>query len=205
MRKVLLLILSAVLLCCFSCEKLQNDDDTTPEQETEIDNDGDSADEGNGDEGGEDEGSGDDDGVADASTFREGLRAGSKKHPFIPSDFCSGGALAEIDASFFTTEVWIAGYIVGYVNGSSISSAVFEAGSKETNIILADYPDVMDCTMVMPIQLSKDSKSKQEVREMLNLSSHPENLGKLVEVCGTIDTYMRVKGLKPATKAIFIE
>ena len=203
MRKYLLLIISAVLMCV-SCEKLEKDESILPEQETEIDDDG-NDNEGNGDEDGNDEGNWGDNGIADASTFREGLRTGSKRQPFISSDFCSGGALSEFDVSFFTSEVWIAGYIVGYVNGSSISSAVFEAGSKETNIILADYPDVTDCNMVMPVQLSKDSKSKQEVREMLNLSSHPENLGKLDEVCGTIDTYMRVKGLKSTTNAIFIE
>ena len=190
-----LLTTISILLLCASCEKLE-------EYKAADENNTDSSYE---DNGGSSYGNDDDDeGVIDIASVRSGLRCGTKECPYLPSDFCEGGAFTTIDEDDLSDDIWVIGYIVGYVKGTTISSTVFDVGDKETNIVLADSRDVTDTKMLIPVQLTKSAADYKEVREMLNLASNPENLGKVVEVRGYIDTYMGVNGLKGANKTVFI-
>ena len=109
---------------------------------------------------------------------------------------------ANADTSF--AKVWLSGYIVGYVNGTKLSSATFEAGEKMTNILLADSPLETDYGNCIPVQLSTSSAANKQVREALNLSTHPDNLRKKVCVLGDIVLYMSAIGMKNVTKYNFL-
>lgn len=91
----------------------------------------------------------------------------------------------------------VVGYIVGYVNGSSMKSCVFEAGenAKETNIILASTPVETNYERCIPIQLSNSTNACSSVRNALNLFSNPNMLRKKVCLTGDVSEYMGTVGL----------
>lgn len=103
-------------------------------------------------------------------------------------------------------ESWVVGYIVGYIDGNRLteSSAVFSCGDVETNILLADFPDVMDYAKCVPVQLSK-SGSYADVRDALNLKYNKDVIGRKVKIRGAVTKYMGVPGLKNAIKYEFVE
>ncbi len=109
---------------------------------------------------------------------------------------------ANADTSF--AKVWLSGYIVGYVNGTKLSSATFEAGDKMTNILLADSPLETDFENCIPVQLSTSTAANKQVRKALNLSNHPDNLKKKVEIYGDLIYYMSAIGMKNVTKYMFL-
>lgn len=111
------------------------------------------------------------------------------------------------DASGYP-DCYVRGFIVGFVakNKNSIAHAVFSSGDVETNIVIADSPDEIDYHNCISVQLSNSSKGQKEVREGLNLSAHPENLGAYVILHGTVTKYMGTLGLKSVNDAvIYIE
>ena len=101
-------------------------------------------------------------------------------------------------------KVWLNGYIVGYVSGTKLSAAIFDAGDKMTNILLADSPLETDYSNCIPVQLSTSSAANKQVREALNLSNHPGNLKKKVEIYGNLIYYMSAIGMKNVTKYNFL-
>ncbi len=94
-------------------------------------------------------------------------------------------------------DVWVKGYIVGYVpKNKTLSGTVFSADNAvETNIVLADAPDVTTHADCAPMQLKQNTDPRLD----LNLAAYPENLGQLVYLYGTKDTYYKGIGLKPVT------
>ena len=135
------------------------------------------------------------------------MRCGTRMYPFLPSDFAMGDSVNEMltDQSFQSNDLWVCGYVVGYVKGSSMSSVTLTAGDKETNLVLADKKDVTDVSKMMPIQLSKSTKDCLEVREQLNLSANPDNLHKRIKVHGNVEKYMGVWGMKDVDDFAFVE
>lgn len=107
-----------------------------------------------------------------------------------------------IDSPMNDEEAKVRGYIVGYVKSGTFSSTgvSFSAGSVNTNIVLAELPTENDVTNCIPVQLVKSSDARSD----LNLSDHPENLGKKVEVHGTLSLYMQVPALKNVKTYRFI-
>lgn len=98
-----------------------------------------------------------------------------------------------------TESVWSYGYIVGAINGYSISDAIFEApfGEANTNLLIAASPDETDPNNCIPVQLPNNS-----VRPVLNLVDNPDNLGKMVLVFGTLETYFNVPGIKSVSNYV---
>lgn len=98
------------------------------------------------------------------------------------------------------TGKYIKGYIVGYVPGKALNEAVFgDASSAETaptNILLAAKADEKEVNNCMPIQLPAG-----DLRTTLNLKDNPGNLKKELIICGNIENYFGVPGLKSATYA----
>lgn len=110
-------------------------------------------------------------------------------------------AIAAYDADETQADTWVKGYIVGYVSSISLSesSAVFSADdAATTNIMLADETDETDYTNCLIIQLPSG-----DVREALNLSDNPDNLGRKVTLCGSLERYFGTYGLKSVTEYSF--
>ena len=89
--------------------------------------------------------------------------------------------------------VYVTGYIVGSVNGMSITDdAVFGSDpASATNILIAASASETDASRCIPVQLPSGA-----VRSALNLAANPSNLGKQVTLKANIEKYFGVAGLK---------
>jgi len=113
------------------------------------------------------------------------------------------GAQQQYANSGTTADQYVQGYIVGYVDGKTLSSgATFnaESATSNTNILIADDASCTDYTKCLPIQLPKGN-----VRTGLNLQDNPGNLGKKVLLKGSIDAYFGTTGLKSPASYSFAE
>lgn len=92
--------------------------------------------------------------------------------------------------------VWVAGYIVGWVDGMTLSTgAKFTVpATSTTNLLLANTPNVSTVEECIPVQLPT------AIRDGLNLQEHPENLGKKLTIKGNLAKYFGVNGVKEATE-----
>ena len=95
-------------------------------------------------------------------------------------------------------DCYVRGYIVGFVNGSSISKAIFGAGNTKTNIVLAGSPDETTINHCIAVQLTTTSSLSIATRQALNLADNPQNIGKPVTIYGNIGKYMGTLGIKNA-------
>lgn len=116
------------------------------------------------------------------------------------ADTSSALTVAEFSAAPLDEMVWVQGYIVGYLSGTTLSSACYTAeGAGDTNLLLGTAADTQDVEESIPLQLPKDTG----IRELLSLSAHPEYLGRRVYVYGACRKYFGVKGLKPVYDFVF--
>ena len=98
----------------------------------------------------------------------------------------------------------VVGYIVGCIDGTSISNAVFgnevseENGDK--NILLADDPYETNIDNCIPVQLPSG-----DVRTALNLFNNSDNYQKKVILTGDVQEYFKVAGLKNTSAYEFVE
>lgn len=102
----------------------------------------------------------------------------------------------QVISSAASGTAWVKGYIVGSSNGMSASD--FTPGVTDasgTNIFIAMTPDETNYTNTVPVQLPTG-----DVRTALNLQSHPENLGKIVSLYGSIEKYFGQMGVKSVTQ-----
>ena len=96
-----------------------------------------------------------------------------------------------------TGTFWVAGYIVGVVDGKSLADgAKFEAAAVETNLMIADDADATAVENVIPVQLPQGF-----IREALNLSANPDNLKMKVVIYGSLEAYFGAAGIKSVTAA----
>lgn len=136
---------------------------------------------------------------------------GNYNTPVPYEDVLKGGCLyvelveKDEEAITFTklNNMWMEGYIVGFVNGRTMKSTVFDTGSVATNIVIAERADESETEMCVPVQLSNGSKSNKETRSALNLKDHPEMLGKKVKIKGDIAKYMGGVGIRNAKEYVF--
>ena len=114
---------------------------------------------------------------------------GSEESPFSSNQVIEGTANR--------TGVWVSGYIVGWIDGKSLSDgAKFDnAATVASNLLIAASIDETDYTKCVPLQLPIGS-----VRDGLNLQANPGNYKKLVSVKGDIQTYFGVNGVKTITE-----
>ena len=97
------------------------------------------------------------------------------------------GTVPHDEFGYDKSEAWVTGYIVGWVNvdisNSNLALAAdFTVPAKvNTNIMIASNPDEKDPANIATVQLPSG-----DVRKALNLQDHPENLGELVTVYGTV-------------------
>lgn len=97
----------------------------------------------------------------------------------------------------------VEGYIVGVVksgDGSNITYAHSGPFTVDTNLALADNPNETDKSKIIPVQLPSGS-----IRTALNLKTNPANLGKKIQITGSLEAYFKVPGLKSPTSYTFVE
>ena len=108
---------------------------------------------------------------------------------------------AESTSEPLQEDAFVVGYIVGYINGSSLNTntAVFSTEINENvprqNILIADNPSTNDIAAIIPVQLLIDNPARAD----LNLADHPERLGTKVWLKGNVCKYFGVSGLKSVT------
>ena len=88
---------------------------------------------------------------------------------------------------------WVKGYIVGWIDGKTLSSgARFDGNATAaTNLIIADNADETDISKCMPVQLPTGA-----IRAALNLQDNPDNYKKPVLLNGSLEKYFGAAGLK---------
>lgn len=101
-------------------------------------------------------------------------------------------------------EVYVVGYIVGYVKTSNMDFCRFSRGDVETNILIADTPVDTFSTKCIPVQLSTATIQCKATRTALNLADN-DVLGQKVRLQGEIDKYMGTYGLLKARNHTFLE
>jgi len=115
--------------------------------------------------------------------------SGSKEAPFNCTQILNGTATG--------SSVWAVGYIVGWVDGKTLSDgARFDAAAtSQTNLLIAATQGETDVNKCVPVQLPAGA-----VRTALNLQSHPENFGKQVKLLGSVEKYFGTAGFKSVTE-----
>lgn len=100
------------------------------------------------------------------------------------------------------TNVRVEAYIVGVVDGNSITRADFEPPfTRPSNILIANDTSVKDVKQCMPAQLPNGSY----VRDELNLVENPGNYKRKVHLYGSLDIYFRVCGIRPVYDFEWVE
>ncbi|CAG9606607.1 endonuclease [Pseudoneobacillus rhizosphaerae] len=101
--------------------------------------------------------------------------------------------VAEAIANNSGTGKTVEGYIIGITNnGPTYQSTPPYIAS---NIAIADSPTEKDKLKILPVALPSGSA----IRAALNLLDHPENLGKKVQITGSLELYFGAAGLKSPT------
>lgn len=132
-------------------------------------------------------------------TLKEYLKYyGSNERPIPCSHLLSNSfiwcKLVDDKEGSFIQDVWVEGYVVGFIDGRSMKKSVFGAeDAVKTNIIIASTPDEKDITRCVPVQLSYAN-----VRADLNLADNPQLYKEYVCIRGNVDWYMNVLGVKQA-------
>lgn len=112
---------------------------------------------------------------------------GTETAPYSISDVQNGAS---------GSGVWVEGYIVGWVDGMTLSEgANFNVPStSQTNLLLSDNPEAKSVNECIPVQLPTS------IRGALNLKDNPGNLGKRLALKGNITTYFGTTGVKESTE-----
>lgn len=128
------------------------------------------------------------DGSGTGSTDTPTGGGGSNESPYTVAQVLSGSA---------TSTGWAEGYIVGWVDGMTLSSgATFTAdATSKTNLLIADNAGETNVDNCVPVQLPSGT-----VRNALNLSDNPGNFGKKVKLNGSFEKYFGVNGIKSVTE-----
>lgn len=110
---------------------------------------------------------------------------GTEAKPFSAADIKSGKAKGN--------DVYVKGYIVGFVPDKDISEAKFTAEGCEatSNVLIAASADETSVDNVVPVQLPFG-----DVRTAINLKDNPGNLKKEVVIGGNVETYFGKNGVK---------
>lgn len=95
------------------------------------------------------------------------------------------------------TGVFVKGYIVGFIPDKSLNEAVFSAkNAVAVNVIIAASADETDVNKCMPVQLPVG-----DIRTAINLKDNAANLGQEVLLCGNLDSYFGIIGVKSTSYA----
>lgn len=105
--------------------------------------------------------------------------SGTKDNPYTVADRL---LLAENDGTVWSgTYYWVSGYILGAAKRYNDTFDGICTDDK-LSLVLADSPHETDMDRIVTVQID------QEAREALNVADHPENIGHIVYVQGTLLT-----------------
>lgn len=131
--------------------------------------------------------------VKDSKIYRP-VGGGTPENPYTVEDARN---LSPINGA------WVKGYIVGYYSGTTVGSFSNDLADngqiKVTSLALAESPVETSGSKTFPVSLPTG-----EIRENLNLKTHPENLGKEVKLKGNIGPYYGSIGMQNVTAYEFI-
>lgn len=144
--------------------------------------------------------------AADGSvTFTAGASTGGNTGGDTPDPDAEFYTVAQVQEAALTGKsASVRGYIVGYVMSGgkySASTVAFSADGCDinSNLVLADSKDESDHEYCIPVQLPKGT-----CRNELNLMANPANLGRYVELTGTLDNYFNIPGLRNVSSYRFL-
>ena len=92
---------------------------------------------------------------------------------------------------------WVQGYIVGWIDGKTLSSGAQLNGTAtvNTNLLIADSANETDYNNCLPVQLPQGA-----VRDALNLKDNPSNYKSLVKLNGSLEKYFGAAGIKSVSE-----
>ena len=95
------------------------------------------------------------------------------------------------------TVSFVKGYIVGWVDGASITDGAHFTvpSSSASNILIAESPNENVIANCVPVQLVNGT----DIRKAVNLMDNPGNLGKEIILEGSLEKYFGVAGVKSTT------
>jgi hypothetical protein len=109
---------------------------------------------------------------------------GTRNNPFTVQD------VIKMNNGIDAERYWVLGYIAGCAgNGGKLK----EGDPDSTSIAIGAAADQTEG--LVPVQLSKTSKAAEKVRDDLNVHGTPSNIGKLVRVCGKLESYKGFTGV----------
>ena len=117
--------------------------------------------------------------VAISATLMSLSGEGTKENPFTVEDVIALNSSLDTNQKY-----WVIGYILGsYANGGTIASP-----AVNSNLALGG---TSDAKTFIPVALADG-----DARKALNVVDNAGNVGKQVKVCGTLEKYFQVAGVK---------
>ncbi len=111
---------------------------------------------------------------------------GTKENPYTIAD------VIKLNNST-SGKVWV----VGYIMGNYKSETELNADPQDSNIALGE---TAGASSFLPVQLPSGS-----VRTALNVKDNPTNVGRMVKVYGSLESYFSTTGIKSVTDYEFVE
>lgn len=128
--------------------------------------------------------------LADKAEFVVVVRSdadGSIEKPYLVSD-----AIAIYVSDATIESVWVKGYMIGYIEGSSPNGITLAMPTEaQTEVIIANTADETDVNNCFVVQLPKG-----QIRDEVELFAHPELYGKEIMFKGDILKYFGIAGMK---------
>ncbi|MBE3570483.1 MAG: chitobiase/beta-hexosaminidase C-terminal domain-containing protein [Bacillales bacterium] len=107
--------------------------------------------------------------------------------------------VAEAIANQGTKGATVEGYIVAYTTGNKTYSSDSAKFKDDNNLAIADSVNETNPDKILPVQITSDYRSE------FGLKSNPGNIGKKIQVTGSLETYFTVPGLKSPSAMKFVE
>ena len=117
--------------------------------------------------------------VAISATLMSLSGEGTKENPFTVEDVIA------INSSLGTSQKY---WVIGYILGSCSSGPAIAENPEKSNLALGA---TSDAETFIPVALPDD-----DARKALNVVDNTGNVGKQVKVCGTLEEYFKVAGVK---------
>lgn len=113
--------------------------------------------------------------------------------------------LYNVNGGTKVSNVTVCGYIVGAMTKTTGSpeftiDTIIAGPNSNTNLIIADNPNIQDITQCMAVQLPSGT-----IRDELNLQANPDNHKKPIKITGSLEAYFGAAGIKSAKSYSFIE
>lgn len=121
--------------------------------------------------------------IAISATLMSLTGEGTKENPFTVEDVIA------INSSLGTSQKY---WVIGYILGSCSTGPVIATNPVNSNLALGA---TSDAETFIPVALAS-STAEDGARAILNVADHKDNIGKQVKVCGTLEEYFKVAGVK---------